>query len=72
LDCQYSGLSRVDDPKADRPHFITYTTAEGLSSNDVLCVTEDQWGRIYIGTGRGWIGSNLPLATSSTTLSLTD
>jgi signal transduction histidine kinase len=43
----------VDDPAADRPHFITYTTAEGLSSDDIFCMTEDQWGHIYVGTGRG-------------------
>jgi len=47
------GLSRIDDTKADHPHFVTYTTADGLSSNDLWGVTEDQWGRIYIGTGRG-------------------
>jgi len=35
------------------PRFITYTTANGLLSNLTTCVTEDQWGRIYIGTGRG-------------------
>ncbi|MBI3951602.1 MAG: hypothetical protein HY314_14215, partial [Acidobacteria bacterium] len=27
------GLARLDDPSADRPTFITYTTADGLSSN---------------------------------------
>lgn len=47
------GLSRIDDPKADRPSFVTYTTANGLSSNQVWCVTSDQWGRIYAFTGRG-------------------
>ncbi|HKQ76811.1 MAG TPA: two-component regulator propeller domain-containing protein, partial [Blastocatellia bacterium] len=48
-----SGISRIDDPTADRPKPINYTTAEGLSSNDTRCFTEDQWGRIYIGTVRG-------------------
>jgi signal transduction histidine kinase len=43
----------VDDPAADHPTFITYSTAQGLSSNQGTCVTEDQWGRIYIGTGQG-------------------
>jgi len=46
------GLARVDHPDGDRPPFVTYTTAEGLSSNDVWAITEDRWGRIYIGTGR--------------------
>ena len=47
------GLSRIDDPKAEHPHFITYTTLQGLSSDQVNCVTEDQWGHVYAGTGRG-------------------
>jgi hypothetical protein len=32
---------------------VNISTAEGLSSNQAACVTEDQFGRIYIGTGRG-------------------
>ncbi|HEY6331379.1 MAG TPA: two-component regulator propeller domain-containing protein, partial [Blastocatellia bacterium] len=47
------GLARVDHPDAEHPHFDVYTTSEGLSSNDTWCVTEDQWGRIYAGAGRG-------------------
>jgi signal transduction histidine kinase/ligand-binding sensor domain-containing protein len=47
------GLARVDDPAADSPHFVSYTTREGLSSNNVRCVTEDLAGRIYLGTVRG-------------------
>ena len=46
------GVSRVDNPADDRPKFVTYTTKEGLSSNDVWAITEDRWGRIYLGTGR--------------------
>jgi PAS domain S-box-containing protein len=48
-----NGLGRIDDPTAERPSFIRYTTSEGLSSNHVSCVTEDTFGRIYVGTGRG-------------------
>jgi ligand-binding sensor domain-containing protein/signal transduction histidine kinase len=48
-----SGLSRIDDPTIDHPKPINYTTAEGLSSNDTRCFTEDQWGRIYVGTVSG-------------------
>ena len=48
-----SGLCRIDDPSAERPRLVTYTTADGLSSNEITTVSEDQWGRIYIGTGRG-------------------
>jgi ligand-binding sensor domain-containing protein len=47
------GACRIDHPEAERPTIVTYTTADGLSSNDVKAVTEDRWGRIYLGTGRG-------------------
>ena len=42
-----------DDPDAARPHITHYTSDDGLSSNEILCLTEDQWGRIYAGTNRG-------------------
>ena len=48
-----SGLVRVDQPDADHLTFRSYTTKEGLSSNDVRAITEDRWGRIYLWTGRG-------------------
>ncbi len=47
------GLARIDDPSAAHPHFIRYTTQEGLSSNNARSLTEDQSGRIYVGTVRG-------------------
>jgi hypothetical protein len=47
------GLIRVDDPALDHPRAKAYTTAQGLSSNEVRCTTEDLFGRLYIGTGRG-------------------
>jgi len=47
------GLSRVDNPLAERPQFVSYTTKEGLTSDQVTTVTEDRWGQIYLGTGRG-------------------
>src|SRR6266404_1850775 len=47
------GVARLDDPQAEQPHFITYTVADGLSSNDVTCITEDKLGRMYFGTARG-------------------
>lgn len=47
------GLARIDDPTADRPTFVQYTMKEGLSSDQITCITEDQWGRIYVGTGIG-------------------
>jgi PAS domain S-box-containing protein len=47
------GVFRVDDPNAERPVFTSLSTANGLSSNLTYCLTEDKFGRIYVGTGRG-------------------
>ncbi len=48
-----SGLVRLDNPTEETPRFINLTNADGLSSNQAMCLTEDNFGRIYIGTGRG-------------------
>jgi ligand-binding sensor domain-containing protein/two-component sensor histidine kinase len=47
------GLTRIDDPGAESPAFVHYGISQGLSGDTVACLTEDQWGRIYIGSGRG-------------------
>ena len=47
------GVARIDNPTSEQPTVTTMTTEQGLSSNDVKAVTEDRWGRIYFGTGRG-------------------
>jgi ligand-binding sensor domain-containing protein/two-component sensor histidine kinase len=47
------GVARINNPSADHPAFVAYTTAEGLSSNQVQAITEDQWGRIYLLTDKG-------------------
>jgi ligand-binding sensor domain-containing protein/two-component sensor histidine kinase len=47
------GLGRIDDPAAERPEFIIYTMAQGLSSNSINSITEDRYGRLYVGTARG-------------------
>ena len=47
------GLVRVDDPGAERPTFVTYTTTQGLSSNNTEVITEDADGHIYVGGGHG-------------------
>lgn len=47
------GVARINNPSADHPAFVGYTTAEGLSSNQVQAITEDQWGRIYLLTDKG-------------------
>jgi hypothetical protein len=46
-------LRRIDNPTSQQPTVTTITTEQGLSSNDVKAVTEDRWGRVYFGTGRG-------------------
>jgi ligand-binding sensor domain-containing protein/two-component sensor histidine kinase len=69
-----SGLVRVDEPESERPRFDVYTTEHGLSSNEISAVSEDRFGQIYAGTGRGidrldpltgrvvtfWAGTGLP------------
>jgi ligand-binding sensor domain-containing protein/two-component sensor histidine kinase len=47
------GLGRIDDTSAERPRFVSLTTKDGLSSDDIWSVTSDRFGRIYAGTGRG-------------------
>lgn len=57
------GVCRIDSPEAEHPDFFTYTSADGLASNSIKCVTEDRWGRIYLGTARGI--DRLDLATGN-------
>jgi ligand-binding sensor domain-containing protein/two-component sensor histidine kinase len=47
------GLYRVDDPSAERPAFKRYTIEDGLGSNRLTSITEDDFGNIYIATRRG-------------------
>lgn len=47
------GVIRVDDPAAATPTFTPVTTRDGLSSNNIRSLTEDKFGRIYLGTVRG-------------------
>lgn len=47
------GISRIDQPSANRPAFVNYTTDQGLSSNVTTAITDDLYGRVYVGTGRG-------------------
>ena len=47
------GIVRIDEPDAEKPKLINLTTADGMASNQAGCVTEDNFGRIYVGTGRG-------------------
>ena len=47
------GVIRMEDLNASQPRSIAYTGFQGLSSDRVLCVTEDRRGIIYLGHGRG-------------------
>ena len=48
-----AGVDRVDNPETEHPSFATYDTRQGLSSNEILCITEDFAGQIYLCTARG-------------------
>ena len=48
-----AGVLRVDDITAERPVAVTLTMADGLSSDRIGAITEDRFGRIYVGTERG-------------------
>lgn len=47
------GLGRIDDPTADHPKITSITTADGLASDEIQAITEDNYGRIYAATGLG-------------------
>lgn len=58
---RYKGVSMTKNPTAEHPTFVNYSTANGLASDTVWAITEDDVGRIYFGTGRGL--DRLDLAT---------
>jgi hypothetical protein len=47
------GLLRINEPGMEQPEFRRYGIDQGLASSSVLSITEDDLGRIYIGSGRG-------------------
>lgn len=48
------GVLRVDEPAGDRLVVSArYQAADGLASDDVRSIVDDNWGRVYIGTIRG-------------------
>lgn len=47
------GVARVDRPEEEQPRFVLYGVGQGLSSENASSLTEDRWGRIYVGTMRG-------------------
>jgi len=47
------GVFEIDNPNDAQPQFTNYSVKEGLSSDAVWDITEDDLGNIYFGTGRG-------------------
>jgi ligand-binding sensor domain-containing protein/signal transduction histidine kinase len=48
-----AGVVRVDDPAAATPRFQSYTTAEGLSSNETYAIVADAAGKVFVASARG-------------------
>jgi ligand-binding sensor domain-containing protein/two-component sensor histidine kinase len=53
------GIARIDAPQSERPLFVRYTIAQGLSSDYVTAITGDRSGRVYLGSfsRRGTVSS---------------
>ena len=47
------GLFRVDDPSSDTPKFAKVDVASTPLSNNIRTITEDKYGRLYLGGARG-------------------
>ena len=47
------GVSMTKEPTAESPEFVNFSTADGLASDFVLSIAEDDAGRIYVGTFKG-------------------
>ncbi len=47
------GVIRVEEPDSDQPRFVHWTTADGLSSNQIAGFADDPRGGLYVATGRG-------------------
>jgi len=45
-----SGLIRIDNPAAIHPEIETFGTSDGLPSDRVVAITEDDQGRLYAGS----------------------
>jgi ligand-binding sensor domain-containing protein/signal transduction histidine kinase len=50
---RYGGVSVTRDPDADSPAFTNYSSSNGLASDAVWTIAEDDLGRMYFGTGKG-------------------
>ena len=49
-----AGVSVTRNPGAQSPGFTNYSSSTGLASDTVWAITEDEFGRMYFGTSRGF------------------
>jgi len=47
------GISVTRDPNAEQPVFTNYSTKTGLSGDTIWAITEDNFGRVYLGSNNG-------------------
>jgi anti-sigma regulatory factor (Ser/Thr protein kinase) len=47
------GVRVVKNVDGDNLEYTSYTTKQGLSTDNVRCIVEDRWGRMYFGTVHG-------------------
>ncbi|MEK6285144.1 MAG: two-component regulator propeller domain-containing protein [Acidobacteriota bacterium] len=50
---RYRGVSMTTDPTAEPPKFVNYSTENGLASDTVHSIAEDNLGRLYFATNKG-------------------
>jgi ligand-binding sensor domain-containing protein/signal transduction histidine kinase len=50
---RYKGVSVTKDPGAKSPVFSNYSTGNGMASDAVWAIAEDDSGHMYFGTGKG-------------------
>jgi len=50
---RYKGVSVTRDPEAKSPQFSNYSSANGMASDAVWAIAEDDSGHMYFGTGKG-------------------
>jgi ligand-binding sensor domain-containing protein len=50
---RYNGVSVAKNPQDDEPQFVNYSTEQGLVSDAVWFIAEDDFGKMYFATDRG-------------------
>lgn len=47
------GVFRIDDPDSEQPDFVSHGKGDGLAADAFHSITEDDWGRLYLGSDLG-------------------